>query len=174
MKLKLFGVLAGLLLVAASAHASIIYKFDFTDLIGVTGGTGADFSITLTYSDYVTTTGMAPAPGAPFSTSLGYPVAYAGTNSAGQWGFDDDTGSAIDDFGFFFGGESFLFSPDPLHTGYFTAPGTFTGGVLGNAPNFFSGKVVLTITDTSAVPEPVTLALIGLGLAGLGFARRKR
>ena len=63
MKLKLFGVLAGLLLLATSAHASIIYKFDFTGLIGVTGGTGADFSITLTYSDYVTTTGMCGASG---------------------------------------------------------------------------------------------------------------
>jgi hypothetical protein len=173
MKLKLFGVLAGILLLATSAHASIIYKFDFTGLIGVTGGTGADFSITLTYSDYVTTTGMAPAPGAPLATSLGYPVAYAGTNNSGQWGFDDDTSSSISDSGFFFGGESFLFSPF-FHSGYFTAPGIFAGSVLGNAPSIFSGSATLTIIDTSVIPEPATLALLGLGLAGLGFARRKR
>jgi hypothetical protein len=174
MKLKLFSVLAGILLLATSAHASIIYKFDFTGLTGVTGGTGGDFSITLTYSDYVTTTGMAPAPGAPFATSLGYPVAYAGTNNSGQWGFDDDTSSSISDSGFSFGGESFLFLPSPGHPGYFTAPGIFAGSVLGNAPFAFSGSATLTIIDTSVIPEPATLALLGLGLAGLGFARRKR
>ncbi len=30
------------------------------------------------------------------------------------------------------------------------------------------------ILDTASVPEPTTIALFGLGLAGLGFARRKK
>jgi hypothetical protein len=172
MKLKLFGVLAALLLLASSADASIIYKFDFTGRTGVTGGTGANFSITLTYSNYVTTTGMAPAPGAPFSTTLGYPVAYAGTNNQGWWGFDDNTASVLGDSFFIFGGESFLFVPS-ASSGYFTAPGIFAGNVSGNAPNAFIGSALLTITDTRTVPEPVTLALLGIGLAGVGFSRRK-
>ncbi|MCL2711569.1 MAG: PEP-CTERM sorting domain-containing protein, partial [Planctomycetaceae bacterium] len=33
---------------------------------------------------------------------------------------------------------------------------------------------MLTLTYTSDVPEPATLAIIGLGLAGLGWARRRK
>ena len=46
-----------------------------------------------------------------------------------------------------------------------------SSGSVGPGP-IFSGSYVLR--DSSAVPEPGSLALIGLGLAGLGFVRRKR
>lgn len=32
----------------------------------------------------------------------------------------------------------------------------------------------LTVPDTSVIPEPATLTLMGIGLAGIGFARRKK
>jgi hypothetical protein len=46
------------------------------------------------------------------------------------------------------------------------------GGPLGDNSDYI-GIDTVTVTGGSAVPEPATLALLGLSIAGLGFSRRK-
>lgn len=65
-------------------------------------------------------------------------------------------------------------SPATTCSGHFAATTTFA--LAANHPYSFtiSESVTSQATNVAAVPEPTTLALLGLGAVALGFARRRR
>jgi hypothetical protein len=155
--------------------ASVTYTFDFTDINSqdlLQPNPKPDFSLTLTYPGFVTTTGLNAIEGGPLSTTLGYSVTSAGTNSLGWWGFADNNSAFLTDTGFGYVGGSFLFQPSTVNS-YFTAPGSFVGYVMGNDPSSFDADATLTITETG-VPEPSTVWLFTAGLVAIAVSRRRK
>ncbi len=170
---------AGLLLsvtLAGSANAAVRYTFDFFNLEPYLVGFGAfdDFSLTLEVPDYITVTGMNPLGGDPLPTSLGYSVWNAGMNRFGEFAFSE-TGGSMSDSGATFSNTLFDFLPSTASTNYIRAPGVFAGLVFGNSPKgAFRGNAQLTVTDTLAVPEPGTWAVMILGFGVVGLMLRRR
>ena len=172
-------------IMAGPAHANLVTNPGFEDnncsLNGWTGGSITTFadaffphtgSCSLSFqsigSDEVVSQSIATTPGEFYEVSLW----------ARLFGFGTPYHLAVS-----FGGQSVF---DLVSSGLNTTYAEFSGVVQASALNSlltvagFDNLSALFVDDVSvepsgvvAVPEPATLALLSLGLAGLGFSRRK-